>query len=207
MIRLGRTDIQLRYNTNMSNLKYKNKDLLDLWSRFSQKIDVSASIDDFGKRAEYIRSGTVWEEVEENFRKLRSLPYVHTSINSVLSIFNFVTLNEFYNYLIDNNLYTPEDRVYTIYNMVGPPQYAAFALPMHLKTFGLENLNQIISRMENMGFSELHLTQLINAKKWVMKDHTWGIYKDRFQKDTVRLDSLRSEKFSEVFPHLSELMK
>jgi MoaA/NifB/PqqE/SkfB family radical SAM enzyme len=207
MIRLGRTDIQLRYNTNMSALKYKNKDLLDLWSHFKQKIEVYASLDDFGPRAEYIRSGTVWSQVEENFRKVKNVPYVNMQINSVLSIFNFVTFSEFYHYLLDNELYTPKDHVYTIYNMISPVHITALALPMRLKIKGIQGLETVIERMKNMGFHDGHLQQLIDAKKWVLVDDTWETYKDQFREETKRLDELRDEKFTEVFPELKELME
>jgi MoaA/NifB/PqqE/SkfB family radical SAM enzyme len=207
MIRLGRTDIQLRYNTNMSNLRYKNKDLLDLWKHFNQKIEVYASLDDFGKRAEYIRSGTIWEQVEANFKRVKSVPYVNMQINSVLSIFNFVTFSEFYHYLLDNKLYTPRDHVYTIYNMISPVHITALALPTELKIRGIEGLESVIERMRGMGFHNNHIQQLIDAKKWVMVDHTWDKYKLDFQNETKRLDELREEKFSGIFPELAELME
>jgi organic radical activating enzyme len=42
MIRTKKSDhIQLRYNTNMSNLKFKNKDLLALWKHFKNKINMT----------------------------------------------------------------------------------------------------------------------------------------------------------------------
>lgn len=207
MIRLGRTDIQLRYNTNMSTLKFKNKDLLELWSHFKQKIEVYASLDDFGPRAEYIRSGTDWKQVESNFRKVKSVPYVNMQINSVLSIFNFATFSEFYHYLLDNKLYTPNDNVYTIYNMISPIHITALALPVPLKQLGIKGIETVIDRMRNMGFHDGHLQQLIDAKKWVMVEHTWEKHKEEFQKETKRLDMLREEKFSEVFPHLSGLIE
>ena len=207
MIRLGRTDIQLRYNTNMSNLKYKNKDLLDLWKQFSQKIEVYASLDDFGPRAEYIRSGTDWKQVAENYKRVKSVSYVNMQINSVLSIFNFTTFSEFYHYLLDNNLYTPQDQVFTIYNMISPVHITALALPLEHKLRGIEGLESVIKRMIEMGFKERHLQQLIDAKKWVLVDNTWEKYKEEFQQETKRLDMLREEKFATVFPELADLVE
>ena len=207
MIKLGRTDIRLRYNTNLSNLKYKNKDLLELWSHFDKKIEVYASIDDFGKRAEYIRSGTVWEQVEENFKRVKNVPYVNMQINSVLSIFNFTTFGEFYHYLLDNKLYTPKDTVNYIYNMISPVHLAALALPVHLKLQGIEGLESVINRMKGMGFRDEHTQTLVDAKKWVLADNTWEQHKQQFQEETKKLDMIREEKFTEVFPELAELME
>jgi len=207
MIRLDRTDIKLRYNTNLSNLKYKNKDLLQLWSHFKKPIEVYASLDDFGKRAEYIRSGTVWEEIEENFRRVKSVPYVATQINSVLSIFNFTTFSEFYHYLLDNDLYKPTDWANTIYNMISPVHITALALPMDMKLKGVDGLESVIERMKSLGFRNDHIQPFVDAKKWVMAEHTWEKYKDQFREETNRLDALREEKFVDVFPELAELME
>jgi MoaA/NifB/PqqE/SkfB family radical SAM enzyme len=207
MIKLGRTDIRLRYNTNLSNLKYKDIDLLDLWRHFDKKIEVYASIDDFGKRAEYIRSGTVWEQIEQNFRRVKSVPYITMQINSVLSIFNFTTFGEFYHYLLDNKLYEPTDSVNYIYNMISPVHIAALALPVHLKLQGIEGLESVIRRMNDMGFKREHMQTLVDAKKWVLAENTWDQHKKEFQEETNRLDNIREEKFADVFPELAELME
>ena len=50
-------DVELRYYTNLSNLKYKDKNVLDLWKQFKKPIQLYASIDHFGQRANYIRHG------------------------------------------------------------------------------------------------------------------------------------------------------
>lgn len=207
MIKLKRTDIRLRYNTNLSNLRYKNKDLLDLWKQFDKKIEVYASLDDFGKRAEYIRSGTVWSEIEENFKRVKEVPYVSMQINSVLSIFNFTTFGEFYHYLLDNKLYTPTNTVNYIYNMISPVHLAALALPVHLKLQGIEGLESVINRMNSMGFRKEHTQMLIDAKKWVLAENTWEKHREQFQEETRRLDKMREEKFADVFPELAELME
>lgn len=207
MIKLKRTDIRLRYNTNLSNLRYKNKDLLDLWKQFDKKIEVYASLDDFGKRAEYIRSGTVWSEIEENFKRVKEVPYVSMQINSVLSIFNFTTFGEFYHYLLDNKLYTPTNTVNYIYNMISPVHLAALALPVHLKLQGIEGLESVIDRMNSMGFRKEHTQMLIDAKKWVLAENTWEKHREQFQEETRRLDKMREEKFADIFPELAELME
>ena len=67
MIRTGASNtVSLRYNTNLSNFKFKDKDILSLWKHFKKKIDIYASVDHYGERAEYIRHGTNWATVEEN---------------------------------------------------------------------------------------------------------------------------------------------
>ena len=74
MIRLGRTDVVLRYNTNASNIKYKDRDILDLWKNF-KRIELSCSIDHYGERAEWLRHGADWGKIESNLLKFRELDY------------------------------------------------------------------------------------------------------------------------------------
>ena len=65
MIRKGRTDTILRYNTaNASTISYKQYDIFDLWKHFD-RIELSCSIDRYGERAEVMRHGTDWARVEE----------------------------------------------------------------------------------------------------------------------------------------------
>ena len=53
LIEKDRTDVKIKYNTNLLKLRFKQHDLLDMWSNFND-IQVSASIDDIDARAEYI---------------------------------------------------------------------------------------------------------------------------------------------------------
>ena len=39
-----------------------------MWSHFTKKIEVYASLDHYGSRAEYMRKGTDWKQIEENFK-------------------------------------------------------------------------------------------------------------------------------------------
>ena len=59
LVELGRTDVQVHYNTNPSKLVYKDNDAIELWKNF-KNINIGASLDDSHARAEYIRKGTVW---------------------------------------------------------------------------------------------------------------------------------------------------
>ncbi len=205
MIKQKRTDILLRYNTNLSTLKYKDKDLLSLWKHFTNGVEVYASLDHYGERAEYMRHGTDWAKVEENFTVLKNNPDIRLQINSVLSIFNFETFGEFYQYLLDKGLYTSKDSIFTVYNMVSPQHITALALPPEHKIRGQQHIQQVVERMKSMGFNN-HITQLTDANTWVTSEHTWDQHKDLFRSEVARLDALRGENFAKVFPELADLL-
>lgn len=206
MIRRGRTDIKLRYNTNLSNLKFKSKDLLGLWANFEHPIEVYASIDHIGQRAEYIRHGTDWEVVEENFMKVKNTPNISVQINTVLSIFNYLTIDQFYKYLIDKKMYTKQDFTYTLYCASTPYHIASHALPEEFKQRGKEAINKAIDYMKKHGFQDYKIKQLSDTHTWVDTKHSWDEQKESMSAEIRRLDVIRNESFYETFPELKGLL-
>jgi organic radical activating enzyme len=206
MIRRGKTDIQLRYNTNFSNLKFKNKDLLALWQNFSKPIDVYASIDHVGERAEYIRHGTDWGKVEANLLMAKTLPYVNLQLNTVLSVFNYLTIGDFYGYVINKGIYTSDSRVSTLYNMTTPSAFTCHLLPTEFKERGTVSIRQAIDYMAASGFSPHHLDQLHVACGWATSKDLWEAEKDNFKAEILRVDAIRGEDFCKTFPELAPLM-
>lgn len=206
MIRKGHTGIHLRYNTNLSNLKFKDKDLLSLWKYFTNDIDIYASIDHYGDRAEYIRHGTDWGVVESNFRTAKQTSYINLQMNTVLSVFNCLTIDKFYRYLIDNELYTPKDNIYTLYNMGTPTEYACHILPSSYKELGRQSIENSIQYMKDKGFTKGKLQQLEFTLPWLQLENTWDKEKERFRNEVARLDKIRGESFAKTFPELAGLL-
>ena len=206
MIRTGSTYVKLRYNSNMSTLKFKDKDLLGLWKQFKYPIDIYASIDHYGDRAEYIRHGTDWGLVETNLLKVKQTPFIKLQMNTVLSAFNFCTIGEFYQYIIDKGLYKPSDGTYTLYNMSTPEHYATHMLPEKQKLIGKESLEGAIKLMQNNKFRSPHINQLNDALPWALMYNTWDSHKVAFRREINRVDKLRGENFQKVFPELAGLL-
>lgn len=206
MIKQKKTNIKLRYNTNMSNLKFKNKDLLGLWKKFDHPIEIFASIDHYGARAEYIRHGTDWGVVESNLLLARSKPFINLQFNTVLSAFNFCSIGEFFQYLIDKKLYNSRDQVYTVYNMAVPEHFTCHILPDDKKEIGRTSLESAIKLLETKKFMPTHINQLRDALPWALLYNTWETHKYAFRAEVKRVDKLRGEDFTKIFPELASLM-
>ena len=207
MVRTGAAkDIQLKYNTNASNLKYKDKDLLSIWKHFDKGVIVDASVDHYGARAEYIRHGTNWATIEENIKLLQTLPYVTLRLNTVLSVFNLLTIGDFYEYLIKNNLYTNNNTGYLIYNMISPEYLACHILPPEYKNLGKNSIISAISLLLRNKFRMSKIVPLKNAYTWTTSYNTWDIHKEEFKREINRIDSLRNEDFRKTFPELAGLL-
>lgn len=108
LIKNNATNIFLRYNTNFSKLTFKQWDIIDLWNKFS-KVEVMASVDDFGVNGEYIRTGFNWEVFLENREILRSLTHITFKVSPTVSVFNIKELPDFYKKLISLNVINKED--------------------------------------------------------------------------------------------------
>ena len=88
LVELGRTDVQVHYNTNLSKLTYKDYDAIELWKNF-KNINIGASLDDSHARAEYIRKGTVWSDIENNITRIKTeLPNIDFYISATVDFFN-----------------------------------------------------------------------------------------------------------------------
>ena len=202
MIRKGRTDITLRYNTNASNIKYKDYDLLDLWKHF-KKVELSCSLDHYGARAEWLRHGTDWEKVENNLQEFRKLDYVHFQINTVFSIFNYMTISEFFDYLISKNLVRENDWYNSLYLAVHPSYYSAKSLPAEYKKEAEARANEFISRRQEKYPTVARLVR--DAVTFANESNTWQENKDTFFKHTLSIDRIRQESFYQTFPELNKL--
>ena len=72
LIEKNLTHVRLIYNTNFSELTYKKRDVLTMWKQFDS-VSVGASLDGMGARGEYMRKGTVWNDIEDNRKRLLEL--------------------------------------------------------------------------------------------------------------------------------------
>jgi radical SAM protein with 4Fe4S-binding SPASM domain len=202
MIRKGRTDVTLRYNTNASNIKYKNHDILDLWKHF-KRVELSCSIDHYGERAEWLRHGTDWGKVESNLLTFRDLDFVKFQMNTVFSLFNYTTIGEFYNYLKEKNLVRLDDWHHSLYLAVHPPYYSAKSLPKELKAIAQDKAKKFI---ESNGPSWVLLNNLVgDGIKFAAESDTWADNKKTFFMHTLSTDKIRGERFFDVFPELNKL--
>lgn len=216
MLRQGRNDIKLQYNSNISNLKYKNKDLIDLWSHFTQSVSICASVDHFGERAEYIRHGTDWGVIETNVEKLRRVGNVNLTMNTVFSVFNAMTIQDFYSYLYSKGWLNSG---YQLYPMSSPPELSSTILPKHKKEIATNNFYQYIDYLKKLASTpSSYLTMdttaesgtlywMMSVCSWMNSKDNWEEQKEQFRKTIQTIDYVRGESFVKVFPELADMME
>lgn len=208
MIRSNRTDIILRYNTNCSTLNFKNKDLFGLWKHF-KSIKVACSLDHYGQRAQYIRNGTIWPEIQENFMKIKALPFVETSILTVLSVYNYLTITEFFAHLLMEKMLEPGDNMLHIYKLNSPEFLSPQILPKELKLLGRKKILDFLPKLNSKDawlFPVEQSLELRDCITWTEANHSWNKHKFKFQEEILYLDRIRQENFIATFPELESLM-
>lgn len=95
-------DIEVDYTTNFSMLKYKKRDLFELWSHFKQ-VRIHASLDGSWQRGEYLRKGLDWQQVIDNRKRmLEQAPHIQFEIIPTVSILNAMHLPDFHKEWLEN---------------------------------------------------------------------------------------------------------
>lgn len=65
-------NITIKYNTNLTKLNHRGKDVKDYWLKF-KKIQIGASLDGYGSQFEHMRTGAKWEDILFNLDIIKKL--------------------------------------------------------------------------------------------------------------------------------------
>lgn len=199
LIEIGNTDLAIRYNTNLSILRYKKSLVLDKWQQFSN-VTVGASIDASGAVAEYIRHGTVWNEIVSNVNIIKNnAPHVKLNIASAVNCLTIENLISLQNTWIEQGLFDVDD--FQVNTVVSPNFLSPAVLPQHHK----DRLSKIIkNHIHRFAGTDL-ARQWQDVLQWMNNnDYTFAL-KD-FAHRTRVLDTHRKESFVEVFPQYKDLL-
>jgi len=199
MIKRGKTSTPIKYNTNASTVSYKDNDLFDLWKHFDN-IELACSIDHYGERAEIIRHGTDWGKVETNLINFRKLKNVNFSLSTVLSVFNYLTIHDFYRYMIEKDLVRPNDTAHYLSLTTNPKYFCATIIPPALKGPVTPDIHKF---MDSIPEYELIRYQLDSAIKFANSTHNWEEQRYDFVRQIYLRDRLRGEDVMKVFPELT----
>jgi sulfatase maturation enzyme AslB (radical SAM superfamily) len=203
LISIGKTDIEIGYNTNFSKLTYKNKDVVELWKHFSN-VKVGASLDAMGDRAECMRKGTNWKEIEKNrLRLLEEVPHVEFKISSTVSVFNAQHILDFYSEWLDKG-WVEVNHIDT--NLLLEPVYQrAQILPKDIKTKIQANIDDFLEKY-NVKEVDVHgraYAGLTGLQNFLNEDFTNEI--PEFLKWSKKLDDASGDNLFESIPELQIL--
>jgi MoaA/NifB/PqqE/SkfB family radical SAM enzyme len=203
LLELGRHEVRLSYNTNLSRLSLGRRDVVELWKRFPH-IYLQASLDGAGSRGEYMRKGVHWAEVVENRRRMqRECPHVRFLLLPTVSIMNVLHLPDFHREWVEAGLIGPSDIQINL--LFDPRLYNIRGLPPHLKARVDARYRAVIDGwLAGLGPGLEETKEYYESVLRYMHAEDWDVGAD-FARFTAALDHLRNERFASVFPEIAEM--
>jgi radical SAM protein with 4Fe4S-binding SPASM domain len=204
LIAEGNTTVRLIYNTNLTELKYKKKSVLELWKHFPS-VCVAASLDDMGDRAAVIRSGTDWTEVEQNIRDLkRECPHIDFMISPTLSVMNIWNFVNFHRYMVEQRFIRPGD--FNLNILQSPQEYRIDILPMEIKQEFAQQFQQHIEWLQERDPMQRATGGFEGAIKFMMAQDRSDLL-PKFWETASDLDWSRNERIVNAVPELARIQQ
>lgn len=204
LVRREMFHVRLIYNTNFSEMFFKDQDVMELWKLFDT-VSVGASLDASHARGEYMRKGQNWKQTVNNReRMLKICPKVDFYVSSTVSIYNVDHVSDFHREWADLGLIRPMD--WNI-NLCQSPQFdRASILPKIYKDNIIEKINKHIEWLEPRD----QLTRATHGYKGLvnfLQQESDNDALKEFFKMNDSVDEIREEKFETVFPEFKDLRK
>ena len=203
LIEHGKTDIRIQYNTNFSELRYKDKHVFDYWKHF-KNVSVGASLDASGERAELMRKGTNWSQTVKNReRMMQQVPHVDFYISATISAMNVLHVLAFHKEWVQMGLIDAKD--FNVNICQSPDWYRIDILPEDFKQqYVIPAYEEHIAWLEPKD----KLQRATNGFKSVLNFIRANNRSDqlpRFREEIQKLDDIRREDFWKVFPELNAI--
>jgi MoaA/NifB/PqqE/SkfB family radical SAM enzyme len=201
--RRERFDVRLIYNTNFTHVKLKDRVVFDYWKKF-KSVAVGASLDAMGPRAEYIRKGTDWDQVERNREQMIELcPNVDFYVSPTLSIMNAWHLPDFHRNWTERGLINAQDLNVNI--LQDPAYYRIDIAPMKYKQRLRIKFEEHLDWLRPQDKLQRATVGFESAVKFMLAtDNTQLI--DTFWRKTHQLDNIRDEKLLDIIKELEALL-
>lgn len=204
LIETGNTGLKLIYNTNLTELKYKRKSVLELWKHF-KNVCVAASLDDSHARASVIRSGTDWAVVEQNIRDLkRECPHIDFMISPTLSVMNIWNFVPFHRYMIEQGFIKPGD--FNLNILQSPTEYRIDILPQPIKQRFADEFQAHIDWLKPQDTMGRAWGGFEGAVRFMLAQDRTDRLPD-FWRTASDLDWSRNERITDAVPELLELIE
>ena len=189
-------DTVLRYNSNMTTLCFKDKNVINYWKHFKQ-VKVSASIDAGWTQLSYIRHGANWKNIVDNLKSIRySVTHVEVILGVAVSILNAFHVFSMYKFLVEHQLI----KAHEIYFIPVHGNMSLTCLPPALKEKVTDYWHSELSNIKEQNVLNSGMA-LLNEMNSTDNRHMLS----NFITEIKDIDTKRNENFLEVFPELKEI--
>lgn len=207
LVEIGNKDIILKYNSNGSILNFKGKNVIDLWKNF-KNVEYYISIDGIEEREEYIRHGADWKIQVENIKRIqREVPHVKLNFNTVISIFNVLTITELFDMMIKlkmidiNGIITPSLDILTV-----PTYFSITLLDSESKKIARNKINIWLEKNLKFFQKNQSFLQQVNSILKHLENEKENVneLREELKIELDKIDSRRNENFVKTFPELEK---
>jgi len=183
-----KSKIRLRYATNISHIKFKQYDLVEMWRQFKH-VNIKVSMDGVEEVYNYIRQDGDWDTVYNNMLVLNAEPDIDLAVGITVQSHNIYHMPEFYQFWKES----PINLKFITANVLQTPKYLRPNLwPQPYRTKIIDRLREayewypemerFITYMENNSPDELNYTK--------MRKYTRDL-EARYPKDTTLKSMIR----------------
>ena len=118
-----KSKIRLRYASNLSYIRFKQYDLVKIWSEFKH-VNIKVSMDGIGDVYNYIRQDGDWDTVYENMCVLNDIDGIDVAAGITVQAHNVYQMPEFYDFWKAS----PVDLKFITANILQTPNYLSPAV-------------------------------------------------------------------------------
>lgn len=183
-------NICLRYNSNFTQINYKDNDFFELWRHF-KKVNIGISLDAAGPEINSIRSGSVWQHIDNNIEILlaardRLVNNLHLSLAPTVSMLNVWFLPNLF-------AYATEKKIAVNLNILSGPDYLSLdAIHPSLQSQARDCVNLIQSMISESQYKHM-MSMLVRDDNEYLFLHA--------VRHILLLDKIRNENLFDLLPY------
>lgn len=185
LVDLGKTNIDIHYNTNGTHFKQDHFDVLDKFD----SVNITLSIDNTDRKFELERHGSSWQTVMSNLKKFSNLDKDRYTIDfyPTVSVFNILDL--------DTVLDCADSFGFNhTLNFVDYPKHFS------INNIPLEHRKSIIDLLNTS------TRESVKSITTLLEQNIYYDLSEDFWREIDRIDLRRNENFREIYPEISNIM-
>lgn len=198
LIQLNKTDVHITYVTNLSKLRYQDKNIVEYIEKF-RNFKLIASIDASHDRAEIYRHGTNWQTIVSNLQILKDAN-VELSITCTVGAMNVWHVPDLHEFLTTNNFVCSQN--FRLQILVESSFLSTKILPKNYKDIVTEKILKHVEGLRDRNLYYDNWIELINFMN--SEDHSHLL--PRFKMYTRQLDHIRKQNTLDAFPELKGIV-
>jgi sulfatase maturation enzyme AslB (radical SAM superfamily) len=193
-------------HTKAEMLVFTNGSVLDLEliQGFKQKFTLVFSLDAIGKPAEYIRFGTKWQEVINNFNSVRKLANVEVRVNITTSIYNFYYFADIVDMLL------ADWPAVVTFGIAVENMFTEAVIPTEQRVKIIARLELILNKVNTANIESGQKSNTINAITSIINNLKTVPYNkefhDQFKEFVSKMDAVKKINLIDHCPEIADIL-